>query len=1317
MKKNYLIVMLALVCNFAMAQVQSTSYRGAFAPSVPMWTTGWTNFDPQNAVYGTPTVTISSDITSNTTWNASIVYQLNGLITVRNNATLTIPAGTVIRSSQVASALLITRGAKLIANGTAALPIVFTSNNAVGSRNRGDWGGIVMLGKARYNINNGVNFIEGLTQTAITEFGGGTTPDNNDNSGVLRFVRIEYAGFVFSPNNELNGLTMGAVGKGTVIENVQVSYSNDDSFEWFGGSVNCKNLVAFAGLDDDFDVDNGYTGIVQFGLAVKDPLAADISTSEVFEVDNNSGPTDTNTTANPWADFTSGIFTNFTAIGPNLRPNGASTFVTPSSLHDRSLRLRRNSRVNIYNSIFLDSRRGLHIETLSSNAAYVNNDARFKNNTIAGQSLAIALAFTNTTTSSVPTTAAATAWFNSAANANTLNTSSAGILVNPYNGIDATNYKLVGEAVTATSTAVGAIDYRPSSSTGADFTDNKLLGLLVAAGAPGVTSPLQYCKGVVAPALIANLSATGVSLRWYTSAAAITPTTVFTTTNPVPATSAVGFKSYFVREVDASGAVSNVATIVVETQASPTVALGSITSTVTVGGAAATPAVGIYIGTATTLTYTVPASTEVGVTGYLWTVPAGANIISGQGTNTIVVNYLNVPAGIFKVGNIAVQALNATLCGGAIKTLAITAALPAAPAAIVLNDGSTRTNATTGITTNVAVTSFAKYMGTTTPLTVVATPVVGAQSYVWELPTGVNITTQTTVASDVTRFYNLFPFQAISALTTAPSTAGNVFYEIRTITYTDGTSVATGRLRQNARAATGGLPAIALRNVELTNATNEGVVINPAYPITRSTSNVLNVNFAGVTSGNTFNFLTTAAVPVSTNRMRIGVKSVTGVGASITANTTAVSPLTSSTAKLLTLSAVSPAAPGAIKMTDGVSATAITTISRFVGTNTVFTLTATPSVLASSYSWELPAGVNLVSGALTGSASNVITVNFAGVPAATPAVYIGVRGVNGIGSSVTVNVAPNAGSSAKLLKLTAVVPAAVAVVTGQFAGVCGGSSYNYTIPTASLLATSYVVTAPTGSIVTSASNLTNNTNVLSTTDLSFTVVYPAGFVATVASPQTLVVAAVNGVGSSLNKTYPLSTLVPALGTVSSTGGITTFNQGLTAKVFTVVTNSLFTSYTWTASNGAVITAGQGSSSITVDFSGVVGTLSSTTSVITVVGNTACASSAPKVSTLRYNVAATARVRQEVAAVTATEVYPNPVSSALNVDVTAANAGTVEVSVYSLDGTLIVSPKSIEVQAGANTVTENVSGLNSGIYILQIVNPSNGEVITKKLIKE
>jgi hypothetical protein len=149
------------------------------------------------------------------------------------------------------------------------------------------------------------------------------TPDNNDNSGTLKYVRIEFGGYVYAPNNEINGLTFGAVGSGTTIDYVQVSYSNDDAFEWFGGAVNCKHLVSYRNLDDDFDTDNGYSGIVQFALAIRDPQISDnpsVSTSEGFESDNNA----TGSSVSP---YTRAIFTNCTLIGPSYRlslPNGGT---------------------------------------------------------------------------------------------------------------------------------------------------------------------------------------------------------------------------------------------------------------------------------------------------------------------------------------------------------------------------------------------------------------------------------------------------------------------------------------------------------------------------------------------------------------------------------------------------------------------------------------------------------------------------------------------------------------------------------------------------------------------------------------------------------------------------------------------------------------------------------------------------------------------------------------------------------------------------------------------------------------------------------
>jgi hypothetical protein len=444
MKKIYLFSILTLVTFTGFAQFTTTTYRGAFAPAPEaMWTDTWTEFDPQNKVYPTPTVTISSNITTNTTWIAGNTYALGGQIYVKDGATLTIEPGVVIASNVAGAGLFITKGAKLIAEGTVTSPIVFTSGNSVGNRNRGDWGGIILLGKGAYNINSGVNNIEGITASVDTQFGGGLTPDDTDNSGSLKYVRIEYAGYNYGTNQEINGLTMGAVGSGTKIDYVQVSYANDDSFEWFGGAVNCKHLVAFNGLDDDFDADNGFSGQVQFCLAIKEPSAADISDSNCFETDNNS------TSANG-TKFTSGIFSNCTLVGPTYRttlPNGGTLNVR----HRRGAHLRRNTQLQIHNSIFMDFLDGVVLDGATTQTNATNNTLKFRNNIIAGTVPAKVVVAASPTTYDVAT------WFSS--NNNTSQTASAGLLTTPYNELD-------GSVFTG-------LDYRPATGsialTGADF--------------------------------------------------------------------------------------------------------------------------------------------------------------------------------------------------------------------------------------------------------------------------------------------------------------------------------------------------------------------------------------------------------------------------------------------------------------------------------------------------------------------------------------------------------------------------------------------------------------------------------------------------------------------------------------------------------------------------------------------------------------------------------------------------------------------------------------------------------------------------------
>ena len=369
--------------------LDATAYRGAFAPApTRQWTESWTNFDPQNTAYGTPNVMVNAadSIISNTTWTRDNVYQLNGPIYVSNNATLTIEPGTVIRGNTGNSALIVARGAKLIAEGTPCNPIVFTSNQAAGARTPGAWGGVILLGNA--NNNQGTNnLIEGLDNTDGRNFHGGT--DDADNSGILKYVRIEYSGFVFSANNEINGLTLGSVGNGTTLDYVQVSHGDDDAFEWFGGSVNAKHLVAYKTKDDDFDSDNGYSGTVQYALGIKDPNISDVSQSEGFESDNSA------TGIAGQLPKTSAKFYNVTQIGAfRCASNADASGVAPTALfqHRRGARVRRNSDLKIVNSILMNNWRGLFIDdaivagqlTQPTSANYNEDSALFRNNIIAG---------------------------------------------------------------------------------------------------------------------------------------------------------------------------------------------------------------------------------------------------------------------------------------------------------------------------------------------------------------------------------------------------------------------------------------------------------------------------------------------------------------------------------------------------------------------------------------------------------------------------------------------------------------------------------------------------------------------------------------------------------------------------------------------------------------------------------------------------------------------------------------------------------------------------------------------------------------------
>ncbi len=354
------------------------SYKGAFGTTD--WTAGWANFTPQTTVYPATTVTIpAGDITTNTTWTSGNTYLLNGWVYVKAGATLTIQPGTIIRGDKTnKGALIIEKGATINANGTAAAPIVFTSNQAAGSRDYGDWGGIVILGNAVINVAGGSASIEG----GLSSTYGGT--NDADNSGILRFVRIEFPGVAFVTNSEINGLTMGGVGSETQIDHIQVSYSGDDSFEWFGGTVNAKYLIAFRGWDDEFDTDFGFRGKIQFGVSLRDPNIADVSGSNGFESDNDA----TGSTNTP---FTHPIFSNMSFFGPKI-----TSTTTIHSNYKRAMHLRRNTRLNVFNSVFAGYPTGLFIDGTLAQTNATNGDLNIENCVFSGMTTNFASTFEDT---------------------------------------------------------------------------------------------------------------------------------------------------------------------------------------------------------------------------------------------------------------------------------------------------------------------------------------------------------------------------------------------------------------------------------------------------------------------------------------------------------------------------------------------------------------------------------------------------------------------------------------------------------------------------------------------------------------------------------------------------------------------------------------------------------------------------------------------------------------------------------------------------------------------------------------------------------
>ena len=320
--------------------------------------TGCSEDEPTNPGNGndTPNVLAVGTQGQDRTLSADSTYTLTGFYLIDPGTKLTIPAGTTIKGT-AGAAIIAMRGdgtkpsGQLIANGTASNPVVFTSNQAEGSRGRGNWGGIVMSGLSDLNVPGGVGVGEG----GVGAYGYGeilSSPNLSDNSGTLRYCRIEYGGTRIAADNEINGLTLNAVGNGTTIEYVQTHMIADDGFEWFGGTVNAKYLVSSGNDDDAFDMDLGFNGDCQYLLV----LQADDKADRGFEI-NNDGDGSDNTP------FTSARISNVTLIGGDATANDG-------------FYLRGNNKVKIWNSIVTNVRNAMVVDKANT-GQNVQNDELF----------------------------------------------------------------------------------------------------------------------------------------------------------------------------------------------------------------------------------------------------------------------------------------------------------------------------------------------------------------------------------------------------------------------------------------------------------------------------------------------------------------------------------------------------------------------------------------------------------------------------------------------------------------------------------------------------------------------------------------------------------------------------------------------------------------------------------------------------------------------------------------------------------------------------------------------------------------------------
>ena len=813
MKKIYLsfiTIALASALNAQDAFWTVTNYRGAFpitdGTTATDWTAGWSNFDPQTTAYPATVTTVSANILTNTTWSG--VIRLENKIYVKNNATLTILPGTIIRGDKLTQGtLIVTRGAKINANGTASNPVVFTSNEAAGTRLPGDWGGLVILGLAKNNQPGGVANIEGIVPTTDTQFGGNF---DNDNSGSLTYVRIEFAGIALEPNKEINGLTCGSVGSATVIDYVQVTSSGDDSFEWFGGTVNCKHLIAYRGLDDDFDTDYGYRGKIQFGLSIRDKDLSDApGDSNCFESDNDAA----GSTAQP---KTRPIFSNMTIVGPK----GNGTIVLPvGEKFEKAFRLRRNTSTSCLNSLVTGWEKGLSIESSTTAANVTGDSLMFASNTMTN--------FTNGTNviTSAGISGAFYAGFFGVDGNDSTNTLSQVNWVNLFTALGTTP-----DARLNTGSVAG---------TTASFTNPKFFSI----AAPSVNNTATYCQNALASA-ITGTSLPGNTLYYYTTAVgglgSITPI--------IPSTTTPGVYTYYISQKNAAGDESPRAMV-----------------TVTVNALPATPTISAS-GSTTFCTGGSVDLTSSSTTGNLWSNNATASTItvSNSGSFSVTVTDGNSCSATS-------TSINVNVSSAPIPTITATSTSACSGDTVILSSSTadsyvwstgqtTQSIALTASSANITVTTVnvnacnGVGMSQPTSVTFTATPTAAGS-----FTTSGNVATFANTSTGAGSYsWDFGDFSNSSASAPTHAYAANGAYTV-TLTAINGNCTSTTSFTVNISVALDELQGITLNlfpnpanqevNIALNGAALESVVIVDQFGRTVKVSNVSNINVSDLATG------------------------------------------------------------------------------------------------------------------------------------------------------------------------------------------------------------------------------------------------------------------------------------------------------------------------------------------------------------------------------------------------------------------------------------------------------------------------------------